>query len=160
MMSVEIIVTGKIKEKYIREYAGEYEKRLGGLCKLTVVELDPVRLCDNPSQKEIENALQKEAAAIKAKIAKGAYVVSLCVEGRRLSSEELAETLQKNAMNGSGRFAFIIGSSYGLSKEIKDMSDFKLSMSEMTFPHKLARIMLTEQLYRAFSILGNSKYHK
>lgn len=160
MINVHFIVLGKLKEKYMKEFATEYEKRLSAYCKLTVTELEPVKLSDNPSQLEIENALSKETQMVKAKIPKGAYVFSMCIEGKQMSSEELSKKLDNIAVSGNSSVAFVIGSSFGLSDEIKNMSDFKFSMSKMTFPHKLARIMLTEQVYRAFSISNNGKYHK
>ncbi len=160
MMNVQLIVLGKLKEKYMKDFAAEYEKRLSAYCKMTVTELEPVKLSDNPSQSEIENALTKETKMIKDKIPKNSYVFSMCIEGKQMSSEELSQKLEDIALSGKNSVVFIIGSSFGLSKEIKQMSDFKFSMSKMTFPHKLARIMLTEQLYRGFSISNNGKYHK
>ena len=160
MMNVQLVVLGKLKEKYMREFASEYEKRLSSYCKITVTELEPVKLSDNPSKTEIDNALSKETQMIMSKIPKNSYVFSMCIEGRQLSSEELSMKLEDIALCGKSNVVFIIGSSFGLSDEIKRMSDFKFSMSKMTFPHKLARIMLTEQIYRAFSISNNGKYHK
>ncbi len=160
MINVNLIVLGKLKEKYMKEFANEYEKRLSSYCKLTVTELEPVKLSDNPSQTEIDNALAKETQMITAKIPKSSYVFAMCIEGKQMSSEELAAKIEDIALCGKSNITFIIGSSFGLSDEIKKMSDFKFSMSKMTFPHKLARIMLTEQIYRAFSISNNAKYHK
>lgn len=160
MMNVQLIVLGKLKEKYMKDFAGEYEKRLSAYCKMSVVELEPVKLSDNPSQSEIDNALTKETKMIKDKTPKNSYIFSMCIEGKQMSSEELSQKLEDIALSGKNNVVFIIGSSFGLSDEIKQMSDFKFSMSKMTFPHKLARIMLTEQLYRGFSISNNGKYHK
>lgn len=160
MMNVQLIVLGKLKEKYMKDFAGEYEKRLSAYCKMSVAELEPVKLSDNPSQSEIDNALTKETKMIKDKIPKNSYVFSMCIEGKQMSSEELSQKLEDIALSGKNNVVFIIGSSFGLSDEIKQMSDFKFSMSKMTFPHKLARIMLTEQIYRGFSISNNGKYHK
>ena len=160
MMNVQLIVLGKLKEKYMKDFSSEYEKRLSAYCKLTVTELEPVKLSDNPSQSEIDNALNKETQMIMAKIQKNSYVFSMCIEGKQMSSEELSQKLDDIALSGKSSVVFIIGSSFGLSDEIKRMSDFKFSMSKMTFPHKLARIMLTEQIYRGFSISNNGKYHK
>lgn len=159
-MNVQLIVLGKLKEKYMRDFASEYEKRLSAYCKMSVVELEPVKLSDNPSQSEIDNALTKETKMIRDKIPKNSYVFSMCIEGKQMSSEELSQKLEDIALSGKNNVVFIIGSSFGLSDEIKQMSDFKFSMSKMTFPHKLARIMLTEQIYRGFSISNNGKYHK
>jgi 23S rRNA (pseudouridine1915-N3)-methyltransferase len=160
MMNVQLIVLGKLKEKYMKDFSNEYEKRLSAYCKLTVTELEPVKLSDNPSQSEIDNALNKETQMIMVKIPKNSYVFSMCIEGKQMSSEELSQKLDDIALSGKSTVVFIIGSSFGLSDEIKKMSDFKFSMSKMTFPHKLARIMLTEQIYRGFSISNNGKYHK
>ncbi len=160
MININFIVLGKLKEKYMKEFSAEYEKRLSGYCKLTVFELEPVKLSDNPSEQEIKNALTKETQMIKAKIPKNSFVFSMCIEGKQMSSEELSKKLEDIALSGKNNITFIIGSSFGLSDEIKQMSDYKFSMSKMTFPHKLARIMLTEQVYRALSITNNAKYHK
>lgn len=160
MMNVQLIVLGKLKEKYMKDFSLEYEKRLSAYCKLTITELEPVKLSDNPSQSEIENALSKETQMIMAKIPKNSFVFSMCIEGKQMSSEELSQKLNDIALSGKSSVVFIIGSSFGLSDEIKRMSDFKFSMSKMTFPHKLVRIMLEEQIYRGFSISNNGKYHK
>ena len=160
MMNVHLIVLGKLKEKYMKDFSAEYEKRLSAYCKLTVTELEPVKLSDNPSQSEINNALSKETQMITAKIPKNSYVFSMCIEGKQLSSEEFSQKMDDIALSGKSNVVFIIGSSFGLSDEVKKMSDFKFSMSKMTFPHKLARVMLTEQIYRGFSISNKGEYHK
>ncbi len=160
MMNVQLIVLGKLKEKYMKDFSEEFEKRLSAYCKFFVLELEPVKLSDNPSSQEIENALVKETQMIKAKLPKNAYVFAMCIEGKQLSSGEFADKLQDIALSGKSNIVFIIGSSFGLSNEIKAVADYKFSMSKMTFPHKLARIMVTEQIYRGFSILNNGKYHK
>lgn len=160
MINIQLIVLGKLKEKYMKDFSAEYEKRLSGYCKLTVTELEPVKLSDNPSEQEIKNALDKETQLIKSKITKNSYVFSMCIEGKQMSSKELSKKIEDIALSGKNNITFIIGSSFGLSPEIKKMSDYRFSMSKMTFPHKLARIMLTEQIYRALSITNNAKYHK
>lgn len=160
MMNVQLIVLGKLKEKYMKDFSAEYEKRLSSFCKLTVTEIEPVRLSDNPSEKEIENALKKEADLIKSKMQGNSFVFSMCIEGKAISSEELSRKIENIGVSGQNNIVFIIGSSFGLSEEIKAKSDVRLSMSPMTFPYKLARIMLLEQIYRAFSISHGSKYHK
>lgn len=160
MISVQLIALGKLRDKYMKDFSAEYEKRLSAYCRLTVTELEPVRLSDNPSDKEKENALSKEAQMIKDKIPKGSFIFSLCIEGKQMPSEEFSEKLQDIALGGKSSVVFIIGSSFGLSDEIKNLSDCKFSMSKMTFPHKLARIMLLEQIYRGFSISSGGKYHK
>lgn len=157
-MNVKLIVIGKLKEDYLRSACNEYIKRLSRYCSFEVHELDECRLSDNPSQKEIDSALSKEAESIK-KHAKG-YIIPMCIEGKQLASRELSEKIENIGINGQSTVTFIIGSSFGLSDTIKSMSDFKLSMSKMTFPHQLARVMLLEQIYRAFSISEGGKYHK
>ena len=159
-MNITVIALGKLKEKYLKDAISEYSKRIGAYGKLDIVELTPVRLSDSPSQTEIDNALSKEAEEIKKKIPNGSYVFSLCVEGKQKSSEELAKTIQDVTLNGKSNIVFIIGSSFGLSPEIKKLSDSRLSFSPMTFPHQLMRVLLLEQIYRAFQINTNGKYHK
>lgn len=159
-MNITVIALGKLKEKYLKDAISEYSKRIGAYGKLDIIELTPVRLSESPSQTEIDNALSKEAEEIKKKIPNGSYVFSLCVEGKQKSSEELAKTIQDVTLNGKSNIVFIIGSSFGLSPEIKKLSDSRLSFSPMTFPHQLMRVMLLEQIYRAFQINTNGKYHK
>ncbi len=159
-MNITIIALGKLKEKYLTDAISEYSKRISAYGKLQIIELNPVRLSDNPSQTEIDNALSKEAEEIKKKIPNNSYVFSLCIEGKEKSSESFAKAINDAAINGKSNIVFIIGSSFGLSPEIKTLSDFKLSFSPMTFPHQLMRVMLLEQIYRAFQINNNGKYHK
>ena len=160
MMSITVIALGKLKEAAYCEMSNEYEKRLKTMCRLNIIELTPCALPENPSEKQTENALEEEAGRILSKIPADAYVISLCVEGRQKSSEELAGLFENAALNGKSHVVFIIGSSYGLSEKIKMRSNERISMSKMTFPHRLARIMLLEQIYRAFSISNGLKYHK
>lgn len=160
MMNVKIICVGKLKEDYLKSACAEYEKRLKGMCRLTVTELSPESLPDNPSPALIEAALKNEGERILSKLAKDDYAVALCIEGKEESSEKLAENIEKLALEGNSTVAFIIGSSHGLSPEVKNRARKRLSMSPMTFPHQLARVMLLEQIYRAFSIINGSKYHK
>ncbi|MDD6062177.1 MAG: 23S rRNA (pseudouridine(1915)-N(3))-methyltransferase RlmH [Oscillospiraceae bacterium] len=160
MMTVRLIVLGKLKEEYLRQACGEYQKRLQSFCRLQIVELTPYRLPDNPSASQIEDALQREADEILKQIPPSAKVFSLCIEGKMLSSEQFSAELEKTAVSGTGCAVFIIGSSFGLSDSIKRQSHMRLSMSPMTFPHQLARVMLLEQLYRAFQISHGGKYHK
>lgn len=157
-MTVNLIVIGKLKEDYLKKACDEYIKRLSRYCNFEIHELNEYRLNDNPSQKEIENALIKESEIIK-KYAKG-YIIPLCIEGKQVSSPELSEIIQQAAVSGNSTVTFIIGSSFGIAHQIKSMGDFKLSMSKMTFPHQLARVMLLEQIYRAFQISSGGKYHK
>ncbi|MGB4094100.1 MAG: 23S rRNA (pseudouridine(1915)-N(3))-methyltransferase RlmH [Ruminococcus flavefaciens] len=157
-MTIQLIVIGKLKEDYLRSACAEYIKRLGRYCTFELHELDECRLSDNPSDKEITAALAKEAEQIK-RYAKG-MIVPMCIEGRQLTSPELSEKITEAGVNGQSTVTFIIGSSFGLAPEIKAMGDLKLSMSKMTFPHQLARVMLLEQIYRAFQISTGGKYHK
>ncbi len=159
-MNITVIALGKLKEKYLRDAVEEYSKRIGAYGKIDIIELNPARLSDNPSQSEINSALLKEAEEIQKKIPKGSYVFSLCIEGSEKSSEDFARLMNDALLSGKSSLTFIIGSSFGLHPDIKKLSDFKLSFSPMTFPHQLMRVMLTEQIYRALQILGNGKYHK
>lgn len=160
MLNITIIAVGKLKEQYLRDASAEYQKRLSTLCKLNIVEINPEKLSDNPSPKEIENALSSEAKNIIAKIPKGAKVYSMCIEGKQRTSEELSAEIDSLATMGVSNIVFIIGGSFGLSEEVKRLSAFRLSMSKMTFPHQIARIMLLEQIYRAMQISIGTKYHK
>lgn len=157
-MNIKLIVIGKLKEDYLRSACAEYIKRLGRYCTFELHELDECRLSDNPSEKEISAALRKEAEQIK-RYASG-YIVPMCIEGKQLGSPELAEKISAAGVAGNSTVTFIIGSSFGLDPEIKAMGSLKLSMSKMTFPHQLARVMLLEQIYRAFQIAEGGKYHK
>ncbi len=160
MLSVKLICVGRMKEKFYAEAFGEYMKRLQPYCKLQLTEAPEQRLSESPSPKELEKALDREAEDILAAIPGDSYVATLCIEGRELSSEALAELVFKVEGSGRPRMCFIIGGSYGLSPRVKARADLKLSMSPMTFPHHLARVMLAEQLYRSFKIIEGSRYHK
>ena len=160
MLNITIIAVGKLKEQYLRDASAEYQKRLSAFCKLSIIEIPPEKLSDNPSAKEIENALNNEAKKIIEKIPKGAKVYSMCIEGKQRSSEELSAEIENLAVEGASNIVFIIGGSFGLSDEVKKLSAFRLSMSKMTFPHQIARIMLLEQIYRAMQISIGTKYHK
>ena len=160
MFSVQLICMGKLKEKFYLSAAAEYEKRLKGYCQFQLLELPEVRLPDDPSPAQIAAGLEKEADMILSKIPKGAWFCVLTPEGKLLSSEALASKLRDVKVSGKSNACFLIGSSFGISPRIKEIADFKLSMSPMTFPHHLARIMVLEQLYRAEAIQSGSKYHK
>lgn len=159
-MNVVLLCIGKLKEDYLRSACAEYEKRLSAFCRFSVIELEAERLSDNPSDSDISNALEKEGKRLLQKIPSGAYIYTMCIEGKQLNSMEFSERLSETAVKGFGTSVFIIGSSYGLSEEVKNISHFKLSMSKMTFPHQLARVMLMEQIYRGYSIINNRRYHK
>lgn len=159
-MNITVICLGKLKEKYLKDAVNEYVKRLSAYGKPEIIELSPVRLSDNPSEAEIENALAKEAEEIKKKIPNGSYTFALCIEGKEQSSKGFAKTIKAATLNGKSNLTFIIGSSFGMAEEIKKSADCRLSFSPMTFPHQLMRVMLLEQIYRAFQINTNGKYHK
>lgn len=158
MLEVRIITVGKLKEKYLRDACDEYLKRLRRFGKVSVIEIDEYRLPENPSEKEIGKALDAEGDVI-AKNLSG-YIIPMCIEGKQLSSTELADKMEKLPSLGQSCISFVIGSSFGLSDKIKNRGNLKLSMSKMTFPHQLARVMLLEQVYRGFQINGGGKYHK
>lgn len=160
MLNVMVICVGKMKEKFYKEAAAEYEKRLKGYCKLEIVELPEQKLPQKPTLGQIEAALDKEHEAILNKLPKDGKVVAMCVEGVPMSSEELARTVGGWAVSGTSSITFVVGGSYGMSPRLKRRADLRLSMSEMTFPHHLARVMLLEQVYRAFKIQEGSDYHK
>ncbi len=160
MIKISIICVGKLKEKYWREAIAEYSKRMGRYADFTITEVDEEKLPDSPSQSQVENTLQKEGERILARIPKGASVAAMCIEGKQYSSEKLAALLEKSMSYDSGSIAFIIGGSWGLSDDVKKAADIRMSMSEMTFPHQLARVMLCEQIYRSCTIIAHAKYHK
>lgn len=160
MRRVMVICVGKLKERFYIDAAAEYVKRLGRYCKLELVELPEQRLPENPSPAEIARALSREAEAIRAKLPPAAAVVAMCIEGKLRSSEELAALLEDAGSGGEKCLAFVIGSSFGLDEGLKKDAWVRLSMSPMTFPHHLARVMLLEQLYRGFQINEGGKYHK
>lgn len=160
MFSITLIAVGKLKEKFYQAAVEEYSKRLQTFCKFQLLELPEYRLSDNPGQTEIQAALAKEFDAIRAKLAKGSWLCVLTPEGVQQSSEQLAQTLKQVKLSGKSSACFVIGSSFGMAPELKQMADCRLSMSRMTFPHHLARVMVLEQLYRAESIQAGTKYHK
>lgn len=160
MFDITLIAMGKLKEKFYLSAAAEYEKRLKGYCRFQILELPEVRLPEDPSPAEIAAGLEKEADMILAKIPKSAWFCILTPEGKMLSSEALAEKMRDVKLSGKSSACFLIGSSFGIASRVKAQADLKLSMSPMTFPHHLARIMVLEQLYRAEAIQAGSKYHK
>ncbi|MEG1747500.1 MAG: 23S rRNA (pseudouridine(1915)-N(3))-methyltransferase RlmH [Oscillospiraceae bacterium] len=160
MLAVQIICVGKLKERFFAEAAAEYEKRLTPLYKFSITELPEQRLPQTPSDAEISAALEREAYAILPLLPKSAAVVALCIEGKPMSSEALAEKLDSWPTAGKSQVIFLIGGSCGLHNSVKERADLRLSMSPMTFPHHLARVMLLEQIYRAAQINLGTKYHK
>ena len=159
MLGITLIAVGKIKEKYLTAAMDEYSKRLSAYCRFDVIEVKDEKTPDNPTAREKEQILMREGERIVSKIPKGARVIALCVEGKQLSSEKFAELISDFAIKGTSRLVFVIGGSMGLADNIKTMSDFRLSFSEMTFPHMLMRVILAEQIYRGFTITEGKTYH-
>ncbi len=160
MLNIKLICVGKLRERFYIDAFNEYARRLSAYCKFECVELNETKLGDKPSDKEIENALVRESADIEKAIPKDAYVIAMCVGAKQLKSEELAQKINSLALSGRGKICFIIGGSFGMAESVKRRADMRLGMSEMTFPHHLARVMLTEQIYRSFKIIEGSRYHK
>lgn len=160
MQRVTILCVGKLKEKFYIDAAAEYVKRLQRHCKLELIELPEQRLPDEPSPAEIQKALRTEGDAIRERLPKGGAVIALCIEGRPCSSQELSCRMAEFGVQGKTQLTFLIGGSVGLDEDLKRQADWRLSMSPMTFPHHMARIMLLEQIYRAYQIAGGTKYHK
>lgn len=160
MYAVTLLCVGKMKEKHYVSAFEEYRKRLGAFCRFTLVEIPEQRLSDRPSEKEIDAALLKEGEELSRRIPKGSAVITLCVEGKGMTSPALADYLNRLTVSGVSHICFIVGGSFGLHESVKQRSELRLSMSAMTFPHHLARVMLMEQIYRAFTIQNGSQYHK
>ena len=160
MLSIRLICVGKLKERYFAEAVAEYEKRLSAFCRLELIELPEERLSERPSLAEIDVALEREAQLIEKKLLKDGMLVCLCVEGTQQNSEAFAELLSRAENSGRPRISFVIGGSYGMAQRLKEKADVRLSMSKMTFPHHLARVMLAEQLYRGFQIKEDTRYQK
>ena len=160
MLNIKFICVGKLRERFYIDAFNEYARRLSAYCRFECAELNETKLGDKPSDKEIENALVRESADIEKAIPKDAYVIAMCVGAKQLKSEELAQKINSLALSGRGKICFIIGGSFGLAESVKQRADMRLGMSEMTFPHHLARVMLTEQIYRSFKIIEGSRYHK
>ena len=160
MMNISIICVGKLKEKFWTDACSEYAKRLKGFCNFSIIEVDEEKIPDTPSPAQIQNTLEKEGQRIISKIPKNAKIISMCIEGKQRTSPKFAKEIFDSALGGESTLAFIIGGSWGLSDSVKNLSAIRLSVSEMTFPHQLARVMLCEQIYRAFQINSNGKYHK
>lgn len=161
MMRIELHCVGRLKDTHYINACLEYAKRLSGYAQVKITEYPEVRLPDDPSQAEIERALKTESESLLSSLPdKNAFIVALCIEGKMLSSEALADRIDRVATQGGSSLCFVIGGSNGLHEEVKRRADLRLSMSPMTFPHTLARVMIMEQIYRAFSILKGTKYHK
>ena len=160
MLSVSFVCVGKMKEAHYIAAFEEYRKRLGAYCAFTLTEIAEQRLPESPSERELAAALEREAAEIEKALGAHSFVIALCVEGRQMSSPALAQRLIALQNAGFSRVCFVVGGSCGLSERIKQRADLRLSMSEMTFPHHLFRVMLAEQVYRALNIAAGGKYHK
>ncbi len=160
MLGVTIVTVGKIKEKFFTDAIDEYAKRLSAYCRFKVVEVKDEKTPDNPTENEKNIVLDREAERILQKIPKGAKVISLCVEGKQMTSEKFADLISRSTIEGASKLVFVIGGSMGLSDKVKNISDLRLSFSEMTFPHMLMRVILAEQIYRGFTIITGKAYHK
>ena len=159
-MQIDILCVGKIKERFFRDALEEYKKRLSRYCKVTEIEVADEKTPDEASETEVRQIKEKEGTRLLSKIQESAYVIALAIEGKSLSSEEMAEKLGSLAINGQSHLQFVIGGSLGLSPEVLNRADMKLSFSKMTFPHQLMRVILAEQIYRSYRILRNEPYHK
>ena len=160
MTTVNLIYVGNIRENYLLAAAAEYEKRLSAYCRLVCTELKEEQLPDEPSQAQIDAAIKKEGERILAVLPQKSKKIALCVEGKQISSEEFSSLLKTAENSGFSQISFIIGGAFGLSEEVKKVCDFRLSLSKMTFTHRIARILLLEQIYRAENIAAGGKYHK
>lgn len=159
-MKINLITVGKIKENYLKDAIAEYAKRLSRFAKLNIIEVPDLKIKDGASEKEEEMVILGEGELIEKHINKSSYVIALCIEGKKQSSEAFAETIKDAAIKGGSDITFIIGGSLGLADFIKKRADFLLSFSDMTFPHQLMRVILLEQIYRAYKINANEVYHK
>ncbi len=159
-MNIRIVAVGKIKEKYIQEGINEFTKRLSRYCSLDIVEIDDEKAPENLSEKEMEIVKAKEGERILGKMHENSFIISLEIMGKQLSSEELSKKVDDLMIDGINDITFIIGGSLGLSQDVINKSDFKLSFSKMTFPHQLMRLILLEQIYRGFRIIRREPYHK
>lgn len=160
MLNITLLCVGKLKETYWRDACAEYEKRLGAFCRFRLIEVAEERLPDNPSAAQIAATIEAEGKRILEQIPKDSAVIPLCIEGKELDSPTLSTRIQRIAVEGTSHITFVIGGSWGLSNGVKSRAHLRLSMSPMTFPHQLARVMVMEQIYRAFQIAGGGKYHK
>lgn len=161
MQNIDLICIGKLNISFYAAGVAEYQKRLAAFCNFRIIELPEASIDErHASDTQVEKALEKEARAILGALRKGEYLTALCVEGKQISSEELADLIASRAMSGAGDVAFVIGSSHGLADSVKRAAQSRISLGRITMPHQMARLVLTEQLYRAFSINAGMKYHK
>lgn len=159
-MKITVITVGKIKEKYLKDAIAEYSKRLSKYCKLEIIEVADEKTPDNASEVVEDSIRSKEAERILKYLKDDAYIITLEIGGKQLSSEELADKIDKLGVQGTSHIIFIIGGSIGLGKEVLNKSNYALSFSKMTFPHQLMRVILLEQVYRSYRIISNEPYHK
>ncbi len=159
-MTINVIFVGSLKESFFAQAVAEYEKRLGAYCKINNVFIKDERLSDKPSDAEISSALKKEGERILAAIPPRSFVIAMCVEGKQMKSEDFASLIDSLALDGYSEISFIIGGSFGLCEQVKAAAHRRMSVSMMTFPHRMMRVLLLEQIYRAFNIIGGGKYHK
>lgn len=159
-MKITILTVGKLKEKYWKQAIAEYEKRLGAYSKVEIIEVPDEKAPENMSDKEVEQVKEKEGQRLLAKVKQQSTVITLEIKGNMLTSEGLAKEIESRMTRGQSAFTFIIGGSNGLHKDVLDRSDYALSFSKMTFPHQMMRLILIEQVYRAFKIMRGEAYHK
>ena len=159
-MKITILCVGKVKEKFYRDGISEFTKRLSRYCKLDIIEVADEKTTEDASETEIRLIKEKEGERILKNIKEDAYVICLCINGKQLSSEALSEKIEKLGVQGTSHICFVIGGSLGLADEVVKRADFKLSFSPMTFPHQLMRVILLEQIYRAYRIMNHEPYHK
>lgn len=159
-MKISVVCVGKVKEKFYRDAIDEFSKRLSRYCKLEIIEVADEKTPDQASETEVKLIKDKEGDRILKSIKDDAYVICLCIDGKSLSSEELAEKMEQITIQGSSHICFVIGGSLGLADSVVKRADFKLSFSKMTFPHQLMRVILLEQVYRAYRIINHEPYHK
>ena len=159
-MKITILSVGKIKEKYLSDAIAEYVKRLGRYCKLNIIQVQDEKTPDSIHESQRQLILEKEALRLMSHLDDSSYLIALAINGKQLSSEELAEKINILGLNGKSSITFVIGGSLGLSEEILSRADMLLSFSKMTFPHQLMRVILLEQIYRGFKIINREPYHK
>lgn len=159
-MNIKVIAVGKLKERYWQDAVKEYSKRLGRFCRLTITEIKESQLAANPSAADEEAVKTAEGRDILDRLKPSDYVITLEIDGSSMTSPQLASRIESLTVSGKSSIAFIIGGSLGLSREVSARADMKLSFSAMTFPHQMARVILLEQIYRAFKIIHNETYHK
>lgn len=159
-MKITVLCVGKVKEKFYRDAIDEFSKRLSRYCKLEIVEVSDEKTEEQSSENEIRLVKSKEGERILKNIKEDAYVIALCIDGKQLDSEDLSSKIETLGITGTSHIYFIIGGSLGLSEEVIRRADYKLSFSKMTFPHQLMRVILLEQIYRAYRIMNHEPYHK